>query len=150
MQSEILKPVVVLVAWSLVVWAWMYATRFPAMRRARIDGARMVGSTGPSLRADLVAGGEVRASWVADNYNHLMEQPTLFYAIALVLAITGWGNGVNAMIAWGFVGLRILHSLVQILGNRVPLRFVVFSLSTLCLIALTLHAAMAVFGWHRG
>lgn len=144
-KAEILQPVVVLAAWTMLMWLWMYATRIPAMNRAGIDGVNMIASTGKSLRDDLVAKGEHKASWIADNYNHLHEAPTVFYAVALTLAIIGWGDGMNADIAWVYVGLRIAHSLVQALWNRVIVRFVLFILSTLCLIALTLHAGMAVF-----
>ncbi|MCM8731305.1 MAPEG family protein [Hephaestia sp. GCM10023244] len=139
-HSPILAPVVALVAWSLVMWVWMYATRIPAMARAKIDTKNLVGGTGSDLRQLI----EPKAQWPADNYNHLMEQPTLFYAIAITLALLGWGDGMNAMIAWGYVGLRVLHSLVQVTTNRVIIRFSIFALSTLCLIALTLHAAMAL------
>ena len=145
MQSEILKPVVVLAAWSMIMWLWMYATRLPAMSRTKIDAVNMVGSTGRGLRDDLVAAGETKASWVADNYNHLHEAPTVFYAVALTLAIIGAGDGMNATIAWGYVALRIAHSLVQMTFNRVIVRFALFALSSLALMALVLHAAMAVF-----
>jgi len=104
-----------------------------------------VGSTGKSLREDLVAAGEERASWVADNYNHLMEQPTVFYATAISLALIGQGNGLNATIAWAYVGLRVAHSLVQVLSNRVIYRFALFMLSGIALAALVLHAAVAAF-----
>jgi hypothetical protein len=127
------------------MWLWMYVTRLPAMSRAKIDGAKMVGSTGRSLRDDMIAAGEHKASWVADNYNHLHEQPTVFYALALTLAMIGAGDGFNATIAWGYVALRVIHSLVQVLFNRVVVRFGVFILSSLCLVALCLHAAMTVF-----
>lgn len=146
MVAEILKPVVVLAAWTMFMWLWMYATRIPAMNRAGIDGAKMVGSTGRSLRDDLVAKGEVRASWIADNYNHLHEAPTVFYAVAIVLAMIGQGDNLNATIAWFYVGLRIAHSLLQALSNRVILRFGLFALSSIALIMLVVHAAMSVFG----
>src|SRR3546814_17804842 len=97
----------------------MYATRIPAMRRAKIDAAKMVGGTGKSL--DEVLPAEVQ--WKAHNYNHLMEQPTVFYAVAIALAIGGLGGGLNAQIAWAYVALRILHSLVQATVNRVMVRF---------------------------
>ena len=145
MHSEILKPVVVLAAWTMIMWIWMYATRLPAMNRAKLDAKNMVGTTGRSLRDDLVAGGEVKASWVADNYNHLHEAPTVFYAVALVLAMVGAGNSLNAQIAWVYVGLRIAHSVLQIVWNRVVVRFLIFALSSLCLMALTLHAVLTVF-----
>lgn len=140
-NSPILAPVVALICWSLVMWVWMYATRLPGMKRAGIDAKNLVGSTGADLRAKI----EPRSQWPADNYNHLMEQPTIFYAVCLVLAITGWGDGLNATIAWVYVALRILHSLVQVLSNRVIVRFAIFSLATLALMALAVHAAMVVF-----
>ncbi|WP_017668484.1 MAPEG family protein [Sandarakinorhabdus sp. AAP62] len=140
MNKAILLPMLVLAGWTMIVWLWMYATRLPAMSRAGIDGTKMVGSTGKSLRDDLVAAGEHRASWVADNYNHLMEQPTIFYATALALAVMGEGGSLAVNLAWGYAGLRIVHSLVQILSNRVVVRFGVFALASLCLVGLVLLA----------
>lgn len=145
MNSAILGPVVALAAWTMIIWIWMYATRLPAMNRAKIDGINMVGSTGRGLRDDLVAKGEERASWVADNYNHLHEAPTVFYAISLVLAMVGQGDNLNATIAWVYVALRVAHSLVQILSNRVVVRFGIFVLSTIALLMLVTHAVMTVF-----
>ncbi len=133
MNSPILTPVLLLAAWSMLMWLWMYATRLPAMARAGIDGTKLIGSTGKGLRDELVAKGEERASWVADNYNHLMEQPTLFYAVAISLALLGAGQGLALGLAWGYAGLRIMHSLVQALINRVIVRFVLFALASLCL-----------------
>jgi hypothetical protein len=142
MQSALLAPLVALAAWTMVMWVWMYATRLPAMTRAGIDGTKLVGSTGRSLRDDLVAAGEVRASWVADNYNHLLEQPVIFYAVVLTLALLGAGNGTTLMLAWAYVALRVAHSLIQVLSNRVLLRFAVFALASLALIGLVVAAAM--------
>jgi hypothetical protein len=130
----------VLAGWTMIMWIWMYATRLPAMGRAGIDGARLVGSTGKGLRDQLVAAGEERASWVADNYNHLMEQPTIFYATALALAVMGEGGSLAVNLAWGYAALRIAHSLVQALWNRVLVRFLFFSLATFCLMGLVLLA----------
>ncbi|MGY4398413.1 hypothetical protein ACVWZA_003619 [Sphingomonas sp. UYAg733] len=140
-HSPILAPIVALIAWSLLMWLWMYARRIPAMTKAGIDTKNLVGGNGADLRARIPA----KDQWPADNYNHLMEQPTLFYAIALVLALTDTGGGVNLSIAWTYVALRIVHSLIQVTVNRVMVRFAIFTLSTLCLTALTLHAAIVVF-----
>lgn len=145
MNSAILGPVVAMAAWTMIIWIWMYATRLPAMGRAGVDAKNMVGSTGGGLRDHLIAKGEERASWVADNYNHLHEAPTVFYAICLVLAMIGQGDNLNATIAWVYVTLRVAHSLVQILSNRVIIRFALFALSTFALIMLVVHAAMSVF-----
>ncbi|MDN3645668.1 MAPEG family protein [Pontixanthobacter aestiaquae] len=146
MEAEILKPVVILMAWTMVMWVWMYATRIPAMNKAPgiDDPAKLVGTTGASLRAELPD----TVNWKADNYNHLHEQPTVFYAVAIVLAIVGQGEGMNALLAWMYVGLRVMHSLVQVTANRVLVRFVLFALSSLVLIALIFHAAIKVFDIH--
>lgn len=138
---DILQPVVALLTWTMVMWLWMYATRIPAMNAAGIDAKNLVGSDGASLRAKLPE----TVSWKADNYNHLHEAPTLFYAVAVVLAIIGQGDGLNATLAWAYVGLRVAHSLVQATINRVVVRFALFALSSLVLMALIARAAMAVF-----
>lgn len=137
----ILQPVVVLAAWTMVMWAWLYATRLPAMTKLGIDPDALVRDPDASL--DKVLPPQVR--WKADNYNHLHEAPTVFYAIALLLAMVGQGDGFNAALAWAYVALRIVHSLVQATINKVVLRWAVFMLSTLVLIALILHAALTVF-----
>lgn len=144
MHAEILKPVVALVAWTLVMLVWMVATRLPAMKAAGARLNALVGS-GP---ADAERALPREVQWIAHNHNHLHEQPTLFYAICLVIALAGGDHPFNTGLAWAYVGLRVAHSLVQATFNRVSIRFVLFGLSTLCLVALTLHAAMAVFAWH--
>ena len=141
MHSAILQPVVVQIAWTLVMLLWMLATRLPAMRASGIDLGKLRG-TKP---ADADQGLPAVAQWKAHNYNHLHEQPTLFYAVCLVIAFTGTGDGFNAWLAWGYVALRIAHSIWQATVNQVSVRFALFLLASLCLVALTLHAAMAVF-----
>ena len=139
MTQDILAPVMALVLWTLVMWVWLYATRIPAMRKAR---TRLE----PRLPRDQLLGGlppEVR--WKADNYNHLMEQPTLFYAVALTLAFVGEGSGLNAWLAWAYVGIRVVHSLVQALANIIMVRFLIFMVGSLVLLALAIQAALAVF-----
>lgn len=140
--AGILQPAVALMIWTMVMWAWMYATRIPAMQNdPAIDTAKLKGTTGAGLRAKLPE----KVSWKADNYNHLHEAPTVFYAVALVLAFIGQGDGLNALLAWMYTGIRVMHSLVQVTANRVIVRFVLFALSSVVLIALVLHAAIAVF-----
>ena len=135
--SPVLGPVVALVAWTLVMWAWMYATRLPAMRRAGISLKGRIGSRGANL--DGVLPDEVQ--WKSHNYNHLMEQPTLFYAVALSLAILGDADPGTAAFAWAYVGFRLLHSLVQATVNIVKYRLLLFILSTASLVLLTTRLA---------
>jgi hypothetical protein len=141
MLPEILKPVAVLIAWSLVMLVWMVIVRLPAMKRAGIDIAKVRGGKPGGLDGVL----DDKAQWPAHNYIHLMEQPTIFYAVALLLAVAGAGNGINATIAWTYVGLRIVHSLIQVTTNIIRFRFLAFALSTLALLALTIHALAIVF-----
>jgi hypothetical protein len=141
MHYEILKPVVVLIAWTLVMCVWMMAVRMPALKKAGIDMSKARGGR-PGILDGMVP---EQAQWPAHNYNHLMEQPTIFYAVALTIALTGTGNGFNAYLAWAYVGIRIVHSIVQATFNKIAIRFSLFVLSTLVLFALTLHAALAVF-----
>lgn len=133
-NSPILAPVIALVAWSLLMLIWLYLTRIPAIRAAemRLDPQAVKGEQMAQLPA--------KVRWKADNYNHLMEQPTLFYALALSLALLGAGEGLNLALAWAYVGLRVAHSLVQALINIIEVRFVVFILASLVLITLAIRA----------
>lgn len=143
MHSEILKPLTILALWSMAMWVWMYLTRIPALLRSpNYDAKTSVGSVGADLRAFLPP----RVQWKADNYNHLMEQPTVFYAAALALALMGAGDGFNATLAWIYVAFRIVHSLVQALVNRVVVRFALHLIGTIPLLMLTVHAAFVAFG----
>jgi hypothetical protein len=139
MSAAILRPLVALVLWTFVMWAWMYATRIPAIRRARmrLDPDAPRGAQMATLPA--------RVRWKADNYNHLFEQPTLFYAVALTLALLGRDGALELGLAWAYVALRVVHSLVQSLVNKIELRFALFFLGSLVLGALAIDAAVAVF-----
>lgn len=136
--QNFLLPVITLIAWTMLVWLWMYATRIPAMTEAAInpDDARHPGTYGHLLPSN------VRA--VADNYNHLHEQPTVFYALMFFAALTGGADQTALYLAWGYVALRVLHSLVQILVSKVIPRFAVFALGSLVLIVLTVKEVIRV------
>ena len=138
-HTAIVAPVIALVVWTHVIWAWMYATRIPAIQKERLvlDPSAPRGAQMATLPA--------KVRWKADNYNHLMEQPTIFYAVALSLAVLGQGDGVNLTLAWVYVALRVVHSLVQTTVNKIEVRFSVFVLSSLVLIALTVNAARIAF-----
>jgi hypothetical protein len=139
-HNPLLGPVVALVAWTLVMMIWMYATRFPAMRRKGISLKGRVGSKTGALDGVV----EDQVQWKAHNYNHLMEQPTLFYAVALALVAMGDRHEINLFLAWAYVAFRIGHSLVQATINVVAWRFYLFLAASLCLAALTLHAGLAL------
>lgn len=140
-HHPLLQPVVALLAWSAFMFIWMYAVRIPAMIKAGVDLKNRVGGQGKDL--DAILPPEVQ--WKSHNYNHLMEQPTLFYAAALVLVVTDCQSPIALYAAWAYVGLRVAHSLVQSISNRIRYRFGLFLLSSIALIALIGLAICAVF-----
>ncbi len=140
MNSQILAPAAALIVWTLIVLTWMALTRFPAISKAGLDLRGAVGSRGADLEGVLPP----KVNWTSHNYTHLVEQPTLFYAAVLIIALTGTGDvRINIWLAWAYVGLRIVHSLVQILWNRVIVRFSLFLLATLALLGLAIHGLAA-------
>jgi hypothetical protein len=140
---EILRPVAALLAWTMVMWAWMYATRIPAINKLPKPTAPGADQGWTGAKLDMVLPAHIQ--WKAHNYNHLHEAPTVFYAAAIVLAIVGEGDGLNAALAWVYVALRVAHSLWQATVNRVVVRFALFLLSSLVLIVLVVRALLAVF-----
>ncbi|MGD9980917.1 MAG: MAPEG family protein [Hyphomonadaceae bacterium] len=129
-----IAPVVALVIWSLIMLIWLYATRIPAMSKAKLR-------PGQATKSDMDA---LPVANVANNYNHLMEQPTLFYAICFSLQFLGQGeHPINIGLAWLYVAIRVIHSLVQATVNIIIVRFLIFIAASLVLGALTFHAAIA-------
>ncbi len=136
---EFLGPVIALVSWSMVMWVWMYALRIPAMLAMKMKPD----PNAPSGVQMSMLPPKVR--WKADNYNHLMEQPTVFYAITISLALLGSTESSAVGLAWAYVALRVTHSFVQALTNKIEIRFLVFLLSNIPLFGLTYFAARHVF-----
>jgi hypothetical protein len=137
MSMSIMTPVLALVVWTFVIWVWMYATRLPAMRAAGIDPARL------KRKSDLDTL-PVRTQQVADNYNHLHEQPTIFYALVVYSQLVGVADPLNVGLAWAYVGLRVVHSVIQCTVNFVPVRFLVFTVATLVLGAIAVRNVLAL------
>ena len=139
MHSNLLAPVITLVLWTLIMCVWLYATRIPAVRRSNVPLSPQ--QTKDAFNAQLPP--EVR--WKADNYNHLMEQPTIFYAVVLALAIAGGDSAFHSYLAWLYVGLRIVHSVIHATVNIIMLRFAVFILASLVLAVLSVSAARVIY-----
>ena len=128
-----------LVGWTIVMWVWMYATRIPAMRRTGMDTSRPARPGEPSWRDKVPE----RIHWIADNYNHLHEQPVLFYFLVIYSQAYGVADALNVGLAFGYVGLRIAHSLWQSLVNTVKIRFMLFALASVSLMAIALRNVLA-------
>jgi hypothetical protein len=140
MEMSILAPAAVLVLWSLVMLFWMAFTRLPAASKLAPKGTPTpTGIRGQDLDPMLPP----NVAWKSHNYTHLMEQPTLFYAVVFILFLSGAATPLIVMFAWAYVILRIVHSVYQATVNKVPVRFAIFLLSTLCLLFLAVHAVLA-------
>lgn len=139
MQAKMLAPAAVLVVWSIVMLVWMARTRFAAFARQGVD-VKTVKPGGRGQNLEGVLPDEV--NWKAHNYAHLMEQPTIFYATVVILAMMGAGM-VDVMLAWAYVAIRIVHSIWQATVNRLPVRIQLFTLSTICLAILAVRAVAA-------
>lgn len=137
MSSPILAPAAVLILWSVLVLFWVFVTRMQGFAKAGVS----LGDAEPGSRyADVEQNMPASTNWKSHNFVHLMEQPTLFYAVVAILALAGHGGGINLNLAWGYVALRIAHSLWQGLVNTIPLRFGLYILSTLCLLGMAVNA----------
>jgi len=135
-EHTLLVPVLALVLWTLVIWLWMYATRIPAIQKAQLDPQAAARTRMLNLPPEVM--------WVSDNYNHLMEQPTIFYATAFAAQLAGQADGLNLGLAWAYVVLRVVHSVIQCTVNVVMLRFTVFTLSTIALAILAIRTMAAL------
>lgn len=140
--TTMMGPVLALIVWTLVMWVWLYARRIPAMRKAGIDPAKIKGSESYASLPPL----DPKAVWVSDNFTHLHEQPTIFYALCIYSHLVGVMDEFNVGLAWLYVVLRVVHSLVQVITNHVPLRFVIFNISSLVLAIIAIRNVLAMFG----
>lgn len=138
MQAQILAPAAVLVVWTMIMLFWMAGVRLPALKKAGIDLGARPGGRGQDLEGQIAP----QIQWPAHNYMHLMEQPTVFYAAVVILAIMGAG-ALDVALAWTYVVLRIIHSVWQATVNKVPVRFTLFLLSSLALLTLAIRAVIA-------
>ena len=138
-ETAILAPAAVLASWTMVVFLWLIARRMPAFAAAGITVGNMpAGTRGVDKESQLSA----KANWISHNYTHLVEQPTVFYPVVIMLALMGDNSSLSVNLAWGYAGIRVLHSLWQANVNTIPVRFALFALSSLCLITLAGRAVM--------
>jgi hypothetical protein len=137
-NTGVLLPAAVLICWTLLMLVWLALTRLPTMNRLKMHPQKH-----PRTQ-DLGAALPAEVQWKADNYNHLMEQPTIFYATVFLLALIGEGSGLNVILAWAYVGLRIVHSLVQVTINKVLVRFTLFVLSSIILTIMAVNCLLAL------
>ncbi|OYU01710.1 MAG: hypothetical protein CFE36_09470 [Sphingomonadaceae bacterium PASS1] len=140
MDTSILTPAAALVVWSIIMLFWMAGTRLPAMSKIGMDLSKAApGGRGQDIDPHV----SPSVAWKSHNYTHLMEQPTIFYATIMILAISGGATSLTVSLAWGYTVLRVIHSIWQATVNTVAIRFVFFLLSSLCLTILAVQALLA-------
>ena len=139
MIQPILSPMLALILWTFLIWVWMYATRIPAMQAAGLDPGKI------KRKADLDVL-PMSAQQVADNYNHLHEQPVLFYALVTWCVLAGTADSTNTTLAWAYVAIRVVHSLVQCTINFVPVRFAIFATGSIVLFVMGGRCLAALMG----
>ena len=132
----ILIPVLVLVIWSIIQMLWALKERLPAISAAKL------GPTAGQRTSELAGLLPKESQWKFDNYNHLMEQPTIFYATVIALAVTGLDTQLNVYLAWFYTGSRVVHSIVQSTSNPVMIRFALFAMGTIALAAMAVNGVM--------
>lgn len=143
MPASLLAPAAILVLWTLIMLIWLGAARFRAIARSGINLKQSPpGGRGQDLEAILPP----QANWKSHNYSHLLEQPILFYAVIIILHLSGGTSDMTRYLAWAYVVLRVIHSLWQATTNRIPLRLMLFTLSTICLLMLTIAAVRVTLG----
>ena len=140
MDTSILAPSAAVVVWSIIMLFWMAGTRLPAMSKIGMDLSKAApGGRGQDIDPHV----SPSVAWKSHNYTHLMEQPTIFYATIMILAISGGATSLSVSLAWGYTVLRVIHSIWQATVNTVAIRFVFFLLSSLCLTILAVQALLA-------
>ena len=122
-QTALLTPIFVLVLWTSAIFLVL------AFGRVKYTKNPQDAAHSKDLKGTM-------PDWVeraADNYNHLFEQPVAFYALTLCIAVINDFDSFMVQLAWAFVVLRIMHSLVQLTFNLVLLRFFIFVMGWLVL-----------------
>jgi hypothetical protein len=134
--KPLLTPLLALVFLTFLVWIYMYVTRLGEMKRKSIDPEDLDTRVhGQALLTDSPA--------QADNLKNLFELPILFYVAILLALVLMIQDPFLVQLAWGYVGLRYIHSLVHCTYNRVMHRFVAYAMS--CLILMVMWVRLAAY-----
>jgi hypothetical protein len=127
---QMLAPMFALFALTVVAVFRLAFLRFGAVRRREVD-----------LRFYLAYQGSEEPDALRTASRHvvnLFEAPVLFYVVCVTTYVTGQTTGLLVGLAWLYVLLRVAHTYVHLFNNVLILRFRVFFLSWLVLIALWL------------
>ena len=142
MNDLILQPVILMGLLSFVMMLWMYATRIPASKEIEKKGVNLQDLSHPSKLGGVFPS---KVERVADNYNHLFEQPTVFYSISFVIWALTMTDNTYLICAWLYFVVRLIHSVFQATLNLVWVRFALFIFSWFILALMILKLIFNVF-----
>ena len=129
---EILYPMFGMIVLSGIILVIFASTRVPGIYKmwGKLQFAKYSADLHPKLPE--------KARYLTDNYNHIFEQPTLFYAITVYIFLIGNTDTANIFLAWFYVVTRIIHSAIQITVNNVSWRAAIFGIGSLILVLMIL------------
>ena len=133
---DIIYPVFSLVILTFIMLAATGITRLISVRRRQVRPryyVLMSGDTPPDY-----------VQKVGRNMANLLEVPVLFYLLAVLVVVFEINNQLLVDLAWLYVALRLVHSIIHISYNNVPHRFIVFVLSVVTLMIMWFQFMMLV------
>ncbi|MDO8417172.1 MAG: MAPEG family protein [Agitococcus sp.] len=139
-MHSLVMPMLSLMSLTAFVWVWMYITRIGYMQKNHIDPQAVFSR----VRLLQVLPDEIQAP--ANNLNNLLELPVIFYGLCLLNLIQQTTSDSLLNLAWLYVVLRVIHSLIQCSYNKVIHRFTVYFLSSIVLwlmLAISIQQALS-------
>lgn len=134
MDLSIMKPVLVQAGLAFFLLFWMAYERVSAIRA----GTVIRNQTG--VRPTWTG----RAGTVSNAFHNQLEMPMLFYVVVLFALVTNAADQTMTWLAWGYVGLRLLHAAIHTTYNHIPHRFAVYGASNVVLLAMWVRLALHV------
>lgn len=136
-QTQIFLPVAVLALWTLLVLGLVPIRRFAAASKKKVTAEDFRFGESANVPGDVAI---ANRAWM-----NLLEAPLLFYVACLVVFVTGNVDAYAINLAWAYVGLRIVHTIVHVTYNNVFHRLTAFALSNVALVSLWIMVAVRIW-----
>lgn len=135
MTLKLIYPALAQILWSFVVLVIMF------LRRRKAFAGREVGFADVAVSTERYP---EPARLAAANFSNQFETPVLFFALILIAIHVGATGYVMAALAWGYVAMRVVHTLIHTGSNRLPRRAIVFTIGAACLFFMWVGIVMAI------
>lgn len=137
----ILLPMLALMLHTMLIASYLLWTRVTGVRNGtmRMKYFRVLQGEAPDL-----------ARQAERNYANLFEMPVLFYALVIVIFVTGMVDPIHSLCAWAYVAARLVHSAIHLSYNNVMHRLSVFLLSASILTVMLMRLALQLFAILEG